>query len=449
VRLGRRGIGGFGRPARAVCVLVVLGLLALAGCGTPTPTAPARPANGAGSGLVPSGGRAVQIRAPLRAAADPMASLGAMACASVSSCVAGGAYDSRSGSRLALVVTESGGRWARARRLAMPANAVSAQFTGSQQVNSISCPRAGSCVAVGGYQTEQSSEGFFATGSGGTWGRARQLRLPRNASTFAPSAMLGGVSCWRAGWCVAVGGYFDSSLRGEAMLVTELGGRWGRAVEIATPAGASADPGASLRSVSCRAGGLCVAVGGYETSKLTKLGLALAGSPAHWRVSSIPLPAGAAVFSGLNFLVYTTVGCNSAGFCVAAGSYITRSDDFQAATARLAGRRWVAREMPVPPGAARDPMADLASVRCTTAFCEAVGWFTLRSGAELPMAIRRSRGSWGQPVRAGLPAGARSGASQSAALMAVACPRASPCIGAGVYLDAAGHQQAMVTTRLW
>jgi len=74
---------------------------------------------------------ATEIRPPLGAAADPVASLDAMACTSARSCAAGGAYDSRVGQRLALVVTESGGHWFRARTLQMPANAVPAPFVGS------------------------------------------------------------------------------------------------------------------------------------------------------------------------------------------------------------------------------------------------------------------------------------------------------------------------------
>ena len=247
---------------------------------------------------------------------------------------------------------------------------------------------------------------------------------------------------------MAVGGYFDRSLDAEAMAAAGSRGRWAPARELPVPAGAAANPGASLSSVWCPAAGACLAVGGYETATLDKLGLAAAGSPGRWRAGPIPLPANAAPGSGLNFDVYASVSCIPARFCVTAGSYITRSGTVQPATAMMSAGHWTARQMPLPAGAAADPMAALAAVSCAATFCQAVGWFTLRSGAELPMTIRRASGRWGPVSLAALPANARAGAGQSASLAAVTCTQTGRCTAAGSYLDTAGRTQAMVATRL-
>ena len=240
--------------------------------------------------LAASGAGAIEIRAPAGAAADPFATLGAIACTRTGWCAAGGSYRDRGGHVLAMAAIESGRRWAQARRLAMPADAVPALFAGSQEVRSIWCSQQAACVAVGSYQTAVSSAGFVAAESGGTWTRALELRLPGNASSIAPGAVLGGVSCRGAGVCVAVGGYFDRSLAAEAMAAAASRGRWAPARQLPLPAGAAGDPGASLSSVWCPAAGACLAVGGYQTAALDRLGLAAAGSPGRWRAGRSRCP---------------------------------------------------------------------------------------------------------------------------------------------------------------
>ena len=85
-----------------------------------------------------------------------------------------------------MVVTRSGGHWGRATELTLPANA-DAGLGGLAE--SVSCSRAGSCVAVGNYRSGGEFEGFTAARSNGSWHQARPVRLPANAG--APLQLAG------------------------------------------------------------------------------------------------------------------------------------------------------------------------------------------------------------------------------------------------------------------
>ena len=94
---------------------------------------------------------------------------------------------------------------------------------------------------------------------------ASSLRPPSNADVD-PNVFLGGISCWSAGDCTAVGGYTGPLGSGRALVATETGGTWAQATEVTAPANAGADPEASLQGISCWSAGDCTAVGGYTDS---------------------------------------------------------------------------------------------------------------------------------------------------------------------------------------
>jgi hypothetical protein len=429
-------------PALAIAAAVTSGACLITA--QAVPAAAAVPV-GAATGSHAAIGRALRIQPPPDAARDPQADLDAISCPSAGWCAAGGSYVGDSGKRLAMVAIERDGRWHRAVRLTMPANAVGEPFNGSQEVSAIWCDRGLRwCVAVGSYITATFSGGFMATWSATSWHPASELRLPADATG---GGQLSGVSCHSAGICVAVGGYYaGAALRQEAMTATESAGRWSQAARLPVPAGAHADRGEDLFGIWCGHGRSCVAVGDYRTRALADLGLAATGSPGHWHIAPIPLPAGAATQSGLNEYVYTALSCRSLTHCLAAGSYLTRTGVFQAGTALFAGGRWTARQARLPAGAAPDPMAAASGVSCSAASCEVVGWFALRSGAVQPVAVRQSA-SWQPPRVTALPADALAGRRQVAGLDAVWCTVSGKCTASGEYVDSAGKHEAMVTER--
>src|SRR5689334_13114340 len=65
--------------------------------------------------------------------------------------------------------------------------------------------------------------------SGGTWGDAKAVAKGLNRGD---EAQLNSVSCASAGNCSAGGSYTDNAEEGQAFVVTETNGIWGRAEEV-------------------------------------------------------------------------------------------------------------------------------------------------------------------------------------------------------------------------
>jgi hypothetical protein len=124
-------------------------------------------------------------------------SLGAVSCTSSSACTAVGAVSSTTpGDEQPLVETWDGVAWAQ-RPLAVPAPAVGSRLL------SVSCPAVRGCRAIGDYRSADPAAAIgplTARSYRGSWNA--QL-LPAAAGIMTRSLL--GVSCPRAGWCMAVG----------------------------------------------------------------------------------------------------------------------------------------------------------------------------------------------------------------------------------------------------
>ena len=158
----------------------------------------------------------------------------------------------------------------------------------ARALNAISCPSAGDCTTVGGNRV--------LSETGGVWGSAAEVTPPANAASIGH---LSYVSCSSAGNCTAAGGYKDSSGRYQGQLVTETGGTWGTGVEASLPTNANPDSEAYIEGLSCASAGYCLAVGEYydgavdepETLLVTETngtcGRRCAGEPARQRGTEI------------------------------------------------------------------------------------------------------------------------------------------------------------------
>ena len=80
------------------------------------------------------------------------------------------------------------------------------------------------------------------------------------------------MSCASAGNCTAGGHALDSSGHYQAFVVSQVGGKWGKAKEIP---GIASILQSAIFSVSCASAGNCTAVGFYEDSSRTTQGLLL------------------------------------------------------------------------------------------------------------------------------------------------------------------------------
>lgn len=335
--------------------------------------------------------RGVAIRLPANSArTDGSATIAAFACPSRSDCVAVGNYTLPTNALHGLITTGHARSWSTARAPVLPAGSAA---TGESYLTGVSCTRPGSCVAVGGYTTLASSgEAMAETESGGHWRRALTIRPPADASGN-PSAHLSAVSCPKAGDCVAVGGYTTKSLDEEVMAAVEARGKWGRALEIRMPADAPAEPLAELYSVSCPSGRTCMAVGSYFTTADRGLPLTVAESGGRWRraIGLTGLPAGAEKAN--QDATLNGVTCSGSS-CVAVGSYVTTAAVSMAMAISESDGRWSrAVEVSTPPHAARGSAqsATLFGVACRGATdCTAVGQYVNGTRVNEAMAVSRS-----------------------------------------------------------
>ena len=196
---------------------------------------------------------------PGDASTDPYVVLSAVTCASASQCIATGYYTNSSGTDSGLLVTGSGNSWSTIAP-PLPADASNIGFT----LGPVACASASQCVAIE-YYTDSSGTDREAlvTGSGNSWS-VTTPPLPDDANTN-PDVIISAVTCAPASQCVAVGSYTDSSNDGRALLITGSGNSWS-AVAAPVPGDAGTYPGSFLDAVACPSASACTAAGFYYTS---------------------------------------------------------------------------------------------------------------------------------------------------------------------------------------
>lgn len=315
-----------------------------------------------------TGGTWEPATAIVPAGSEEQVVLESVSCVTVGTCVAVG-VEGKIGLMPThpIAVAETEGLWGQAIDVTPPGGATHSLLLG------VSCPAAGTCVAVGGDEFGP----FTVTDTDGSWGTAEQIAMPAGLTgpNFElPTVDLTGVSCAAVGSCVAVGEGWDTSGNNQSAIgATETDGHWGQAVVIAPPSPSSLPGNARtlLQGVSCAAGS-CLAVGNNEGPgpfAVGNTGGAWGGS------SAVPLPTGAAGGS-----LYG-VSC-PAGSCVAVGEAEIDGKGVPAVTGESGGS-WTQVAVEPPAGAS---FADLTGVSCASAeSCVAVGVSDPAAGEEVPL----------------------------------------------------------------
>jgi hypothetical protein len=241
-----------------------------------------------------------------------------MSCRSAGNCTAGGAWHAGPNGGTGgvgsggFVLGEVDGRW---HRLVLPRN--------GGGVGSVSCWRAGDCVAAG--------ENFVETETNGRWGTAR--RFPATTAPFSSDGGIRSVSCPSAGYCTAAGflGYdlSDQAPPDGGFVISQRHGRWGKVQDLAGLAGS----GSLIGSLSCASAGNCGAGGSYadgtdQYANLLYGGLVVGERNGRWAAAEVP-PGLAALNLGGNSQV-NQVSCPSASNCVVGGFYTDAAGHTQA-----------------------------------------------------------------------------------------------------------------------
>ena len=347
--------------------------------------------------------------------------------------------------------------WPGASELTLPANANSTAGHQNAVLDSVVCPSAGHCAAVGDYtDTTGSTQALIAAQSGGAW-QASELTLPGNANSTAgaQNASLNSVDCPSSGNCAAVGHYKDTTGSVRAMVATQAAGGFWQASALTLPAGANTAPqSAALDSVVCTSAGNCVATGRYlATTDIERVMVATQAAGGVWQASDLPLPANANSTAGGQFASLGSVVCASQGNCAASGHYTDTTGSFQALIAtQSSGGAWQASGATLPANAnstAGAQNASLSSVVCPSAgTCTAGGGYEDTTGSfQALTATQPAGGAWAASELT-LPANAdMSAANQNASLSSVLCTSAGNCVAGGSYKDTAGNAQALIATQ--
>ncbi len=270
--------------------------------------------------------------------------------------------------------------------------------------------------------------------------RSVQIRLPANAGANARPLLIG-VGCASAGFCAAGGTYTDTAGRTEAMAVSELRGRWARAVELRLPSNAHANPFAEVNSVACTGSGSCVAVGYYNGDTLFQGFIATESRGTWHRAKLAPVPPNTAAATDFQL---NGVSCSALGACLAVGNYQDRSGHFEAmALAESKGRWGPARELPMPADAGPDPGAFILGVACPeTGSCVVTADYTDRSGRAQVAILTESADRWRSPVELRLPPDAAATLNANG-LDSVTCSKLGSCLALGRYHLTSGGFRSM------
>ena len=185
-----------------------------------------------------------------------------VSCGSAGDCAAVGSYKDGRQNYQGFVATEQNGRWGKA--IEVPGlGALNAGAAAIADVTSVSCASADNCAAGGNYQDKsERTQGFVVSERNGRWGKATEVP-GLDALSTGGNAGVDSVSCSHAGNCAAGGFYRDKSGNGQAFVVGERNGRWGKVIEVPGLATLNTGQGAEIDSVSCSPAGNCAAGGTY------------------------------------------------------------------------------------------------------------------------------------------------------------------------------------------
>lgn len=385
-------------------------------------------------------GKAVPIPglAALNTGGDALVS--SVSCASAGDCAVGGSYTDAARAQQAFVANETHGSWRAAR--ALPGLAA-LNTAGDAAVNAVSCASAGAC-AVGGFYTVTLTGGledgvaFIATEVGGIWSAARLV--PGTVPGTQARAEVNSLSCRRPGDCAAGGrAQFSASGGSTAFVVTETGGTWGKARDVAgltalDPKVATAD----IFTVSCASPGNCAA-GGTDANA--------GGSPSQpfvvtetrgaWgRAQALP---GLAALNTGGYGAVESVFCASAGNCTVGGFYAPPSMRPQAFVAAESRGRWgTATRVPGLAALDKGHLSEVNAVSCASAGnCDAGGFYTSRAfvggNDQQAFVVDEHDGAWRAAVE--VPGTAALNKGNAAAVNAVSCVPAGECAAGGFYND--------------
>jgi hypothetical protein len=317
---------------------------------------------------------------------------------------------------------------------------------GSARIVSVSCAWAGRCGA-GGQYTDRSGhvQALVVSQVRGTWGKA--IEVPGTAAlNQGGNAAVASVSCaWLSG-CSGGGQYTDRFGHVQAFVVSQVRGTWGKAIEVPGIAALNQGGNATIFSVSCAWPGSCSAGGVY--SGRYGHGQAFVVSQVRGTWGSAEEVPGTAALNQRGPAVISSVSCAGPGSCGAGGAYKDKSGHSQAFVVSQVHGTWGrAQEVPGTVALNLGGFAGINSVSCAwPGGCSAGGIYIDRSGHVQAFVVSQVRGTWGKAIE--VPGMAALNLGGFASVNSVSCPWAGTCSAAGQYSDRSGHSQAFVVSEV-
>jgi hypothetical protein len=330
----------------------------------------------------------------------------------------------------------------------------------NQNFNAMSCPSAGNCTVVGGYQNNQHYEGgVLLTETDGRWAPGIEEPLPADALRLRPRWPLPhneptSVSCASAGNCTAIGYYtaFDHTVQRQGLLLTEVNGTWRRGVRAPLPEDAYRG-NVELNSVSCSMAGHCTAVGSYQDENANHPGVMLTETNGEWEQgvrAQLPARLWPRNARAYQYMELQEISCSSPGNCTAVGTYSAARHRAGGLLLTQTDGTWATGiPAPLPANHATRQITPythiyLDSVSCSApGNCTAVGDYVARGGHQRGLLLTQTDGSW-TAAEARLPAGAwRSSIGPGVTLKSVSCASAGNCTAVGQYFKSRGGRDGV------
>lgn len=324
---------------------------------------------------------------------SPTLSMGTVAiaakisCPKANACVSAGMYFTAEGNESVFVDQQTSGTWGT--DVALPGmEAIGAQGI---QVVSLACPSLGNCGLVGTYSDEAgNTNSFYDSEVAGVWQTATQVT---GISVFTPSSSDGpgfglqvnALSCPSAGSCVAVGEYQFSNNTTASFVLTDASGVWSTSTAIGSLDTLNFGSDA-LTSLVCTAAGKCVAGGSYADAKLHQQSLVATDVNGTWTTTAVPgtIALNAAVRK-LDSVGVTTLACAKTGSCVLAGTYEATGRKASNYVALETGGVWAPATAVVAPTAFTQGItnASIVDMSETASVCPSVGNCTLTGSVDV------------------------------------------------------------------
>jgi len=308
--------------------------------------------------------------------------LSGVTCQAGGSCVIVGTYFDNMNYQYGLALTQSGSTWTPSQVPLPPNTGTDTDLNARSALQAVSCPPSpGLCEAVGSYDdTTGKAWGLIETLANGTWS-ATQAPQPSNAGTGVDQgAELNDVSCPSAGECVAGGDYHDAAAFSYPMADTLVNATWTPA-QLPLPSNAGDDSdlqSAYIFSVSCPVAGQCVAVGRYKDTGQYGYGLIeTLSANGTWSAATPQQPANAGSDTTMSqYASLNMVSCSWPGQCDIVGYYQDAHSHDHGFIISESGGTTTTMESPYPgPISSTNPNVNLAEVSCVAAMCAVGGSF--------------------------------------------------------------------------